>query len=150
MRNKNRIPIVLKLFKNKDILSDFLNTHSQQMIDRVYNNWDDIVKQWEENPDLRFGQLLFNFDLIPDHPYNIEEDEWLIKNNYIKFEEIKFWGINYDKNGDRLSTFKYKLLKDLDLDHIKNIIKWFKDINYLDKLNPKYLEYFNKRIEENV
>ena len=40
----------------------------------------------------------------------------------------------------------FKLLKDLDTDHIKNIIKFFENQNMLHRLNKEYLEYFNKRI----
>jgi hypothetical protein len=146
MRNKNRIPIVLNLMLNKEILFHFLDTSSQRIINRIYNNWENIEKEWLENPDLRLGQLLFNRDFILDHPYNIEEDDWLIKNNYIQFEEIKFWGINYDKNGNKLPKTEYKLLKDLDDEHIQNIINFFKKYNALNQLPKDYLEYFNKRI----
>lgn len=146
MRNPKRIKIVLDLMLNKEILLHFLNTSSQRIIDRIYNNWESIEEEWLENPDLRFGQLLFNRDFIPDHPYNIEEDDWLIKNGYIKLEEIKFWGVNYDKDNKVLDEPYQKLLKDLDLEHIKNIIKWFEDTGHLDKLNKEYLKYFNSRI----
>lgn len=148
MRNKLRIPIVLNLMLNKETLLHFLNTSSQKIIDRIYNNWENIEKEWLKNPDLRFGQLLFNRDFIPDHPYNIEEDDWLIKNGYCNLEDIKFWGVNYYKNGKKRKSTKYKLLKDLDDDHIQNIIKFFKKYNALDQLRKDYLEYFNKRIEQ--
>lgn len=148
MRKRERIPIVLDLMLNKETLLHFLNTSSQRIINRIYNNWEVIEKEWLENPDLRFGQLLFNKDFIPDHPYNIEEDDWLIENGYIKFEEIKFWGVNFDKDNKVLDEPYQKLLKDLDDEHIINIIKWFEDQHSLDKLNKKYLEYFNSRIND--
>ena len=150
MRNKNRIQIVLDLMLNKEILLHFLNTSSQKLIDDLYNNWEEIKEAWLKSPDQRFGQLLSNLGLVPkdikDYIWNIEEDDWLIKNGYCNIEDIKFWGINYYKNGKQRKTTKFKLLKDLDIDHIQNIIKFFEKYNTLDFLPKDYLKYFNKRI----
>ena len=153
MRNKNRIQIVLDLMLNKEILLHFLNTSSQKLIDDLYNNWEEIKEEWLKYPDCRLGQLLVNLNLIPSKNiehiiWNIEEDDWLIKNGYCNIEDIKFWGINYYKNGKQRKTTKFKLLKDLDIDHIQNIIKFFEDNNILHKLNKEYLEYFNNKINE--
>ena len=154
MRNPNRIPICLTLLFTDLTLSKFLNTSSQKLVDNIYDNLEEIKETWLKHPDSRFGQLLCNLRLIPDidienHIWNIEEDDWLIRNGYCKFEDIKFWGVRYYKNGKKRKSTKYKLLKDLDLDHIKNIIKFFENYNALNQLNKEYLEYFNKRIELN-
>ena len=153
MRNKNRIQIVLDLMLNKEILLHFLNTSSQKLIDDLYNNWEEIEEEWLKYPDCRLGQLLVNLNLIPSKNiehiiWNIEEDDWLIKNGYCNIEDIKFWGVNYYKNGKQRKSTKYKLLKDLDNDHIQNLIKWSEDQNALHRLNKEYLEYFNKRIND--
>lgn len=154
MRNKNRISIVLDIFENNDkALFEFLGTYSSKLIYDIYDNWDEIKLEWEESPDLRFGQLLSNLRLIPSMDienkiWNIEEDDWLINNKYCNIEDIKFWGSKYDKNNKELKEVQFKLLKDLDNKHIRNIIKWFESMNSLDKLNPKYLEYFNKRLND--
>ena len=153
MRNSKRIPVVLDLMLNKEILLHFLNTSSQKLIDDLYNNWEEIKEEWLKYPDCRLGQLLVNLNLIPSKNiehiiWNIEEDDWLIENGYCNIEDIKFWGVNYYKNGKQRKTTKYKLLKDLDNDHIQNIIKWFEDQNALHRLNKEYLEYFNKKIND--
>ena len=159
MRNKLRIPICLKLLFQNKILSKFLGDYPNNKhlkcgyAKRIHENWNLIEETWLEHSDLRFGQLLCNLRLIQDidienHIWNIEEDDWLIKNNYCNFEDIKFWGVNYYKNGKKRKSTKYKLLKDLDNDHIKNIIIFFEKYNSLDKLNKEYLEYFNKRIND--
>ena len=152
MRNSKRIPVVLDLMLNKEILLHFLNTSSQKLIDDLYNNWEEIKEAWLKSPDQRFGQLLSNLGLVPkdikDYIWNIEEDDWLIKNDYCNIEDIKFWGINYYKNGKKRKSTKYKLLKYLDINHIENIIIFFEKYNSLDKLNKEYLEYFNKRIND--
>ena len=154
MRNKNRIQIVLDLMLNKEILLHFLNTSSQKLIDDLYNNWEEIEEEWLKYPDCRLGQLLVNLNLIPSKNiehiiWNIEEDDWLIKNGYCNIEDIKFWGVNYYKNGKQRKTTKYVLLKDLKTDHIENIIKFFEKYNALNQLRKDYLEYFNKRINDN-
>ena len=153
MRNKLRVSIVLDLMLNKEILLHFLNTSSQKLIDDLYNNWEEIEEEWLKYPDCRLGQLLVNLNLIPSKNiehiiWNIEEDDWLIKNGYCNIEDIKFWGVNYYKNGKQRKSTKYKLLKDLDNDHIQNIIKFFEKYNTLDFLPKDYLKYFNKRINE--
>jgi len=152
MRNKKRIEICLNIFKNKKILKSFLNTENNEIINNIYLNWTIISKEWDINYDYRWGQLLSNMDLvskeIENHIWNIEEDNWLIKNGYCNIEDIKFWGINYYKNGKKRKTIKFVLLKDLTIDHIKNIIKFFEDQNMLHKLNKDYLEYFNTRIDD--
>lgn len=152
MRNKLRIEIVLDLMLNKEILLHFLNTSSQKIIDDIYNSWEVTTLEWKSCPDYRFGQLLGNLDIISkeieDIVWNIEEDDWLIKNGYCNIEDIKFWGVNYYKNGKQRKITKFKLLKDLDIDHIKNIIIFFEKYNSLDKLNKDYLNYFNKRIND--
>jgi Txe/YoeB family toxin of Txe-Axe toxin-antitoxin module len=153
MRQHKRIPICLKLlFKNK-ILHHFLNTKTTKKVESIniiHQNWELIEKEWVKYPDCRFGQLLSNLGFVDKEVeniiWNIEEDRWLIDNGYIKFEDIKFWGVNYYKNGKQRKTTKFKLLKDLDTDHIKNIIIFFEKYNSLDKLNKDYLKYFNRRI----
>ena len=153
MRQKLRIQIVLDLMLNKEILLHFLNTSSQKLIDDLYNNWEEIKEEWLKYPDCRLGQLLVNLNLIPSKNiehiiWNIEEDDWLIKNGYCNIEDIKFWGVNYYKNGKQRKTTKCVLLKDLDNDHIQNIIKFFEKYNTLDFLPKDYLKYFNKIIND--
>lgn len=153
MRNKKRIPICLDLFLNKETLLHFLNTSSQKLIDNIYENWDEIKARWKEDPDLRFGQLLCNLRLIPsldieNRICNIEEDDWLIENKYCNIEDIKFWGSIYDKHNHKRKEIQFILLKDLTNSHIKGILKWFNDQNALNQINKKYLEYFNKRLNE--
>ena len=152
MRNSKRIPICLKLLFQNKILYHFLGTDTSGWAKKLHENWNLIEKEWLKSPDQRFGQLLSNLGLvskeIENHIWNIEEDDWLIKNDYCKIEDIKFWGVNYYKNGKQRKSTKYKLLKDLDTDHIKNIIKFFEDQNSLHRLNKEYLEYFNNKIND--
>ena len=148
MRQPKRVPICLKLFKKKEVFLKFYNSELSYKV--FIENFKDLSNFWKEYPDLRFGQMLINKNVIFDGcQWNIEEVDWLVSNNFIDIEKIEFWGVNYDKNENRLKKTKFKLLKDLDLEHIKNIIKFFKKYNSLHKLNKKYLEYFNKRISNN-
>ena len=154
MRNKLRINIVLDLMLNKETLLKFLNTSSQKLIDDIYNNWEEIKEKWLKYPDTRFGQLLCNLRLIPslnieNHIWNIEEDNWLIENNYCKLEDIKFWGNIYDEHNHRINKINYILLKDLNMSHIKGIIKWFTVNDALKQINSKYFKYFNEKIKLN-
>lgn len=145
MRNPKRIPIIIKFFKeNPHELDKFCGLE-------VNHRWviNDLKNLWKNMSDLRMGQLLITSGTIPDGQcWNTEEVNWLIEHGYFKFEELNFWGTNFYKNGKRKPKTVYKLLKDLDLDHIKAIIKFNKDRD--QQINQKYLEYFNKRIEQNI
>jgi len=95
MRNVKRIPVYLKYFSDFAVLSKFLNTTDKNIIDPIWKNWKHICDFWLENPDLRFGQLLCNLRLIPNlnienRIWNVEEDNWLVDNNYINLEDIKY------------------------------------------------------------
>jgi hypothetical protein len=155
MRQKLRIPIVLEIFKqtNNGAFQKFLgldNFQTLQVIDKIEMQTPKLKDFWERHPDQRFGQLLSNMFVVDkdteNRIWNIEEDDWLIKNGYCNIEDITFWGVNYYKNGKKRKTTKFVLLKDLKTDHIQNIIKWFEDQNALHKLNKGYLKYFNSRI----
>ena len=157
MRQKLRIPIVLEIFKqtNNGAFQKFLgldNFQTLQVIDKIEMQIPKLKDFWKRHPDQRFGQLLSNMFVVDkdteNRIWNIEEDDWLIKNGYCNIEDIKFWGVNYYKNGNKRKSTKYKLLKDLDDDHIRNIIKFFEDNNAINQLNKEYLEYFNKRIND--
>ena len=148
MRQPKRIPICLKLFRRKHIFLKFYDDEPSYRL--FFKNYRQIKKYWERYPMLRFGQLLINDGYIDDGPqWNIEEDDWLVSNKFVKIEDIKHWGSNYSNEGERLDKTQFKLLKNLDLDHIVNIIKFFERNNAIEQLNKKYLEYFNKRISNN-
>jgi len=148
MRNINRIPIILQFFlRNFEAYNKFINDDNYLIHGAFRLNIVKITHEWTKYPEYRLGQLLYNMDLLTnDSSYHIEEDNWLINNNYFDYEDIKFWGINFDINNNQLPQTEYKLLKDLTTDHIKNIIKFSKDNN--SKINDNYLKYFNKRINE--
>jgi len=153
MRNKFRIPIVLNIFKNNlKCCMDFLGTNNIFLIKTLKLKLPEIEKEWNDCPDYRLGQLLSNMGLVPkeieNKIWNIEENDWLIKNDYCNIEDVKFWGVNYYKNGKKRKTTKFVLLKDLETDHIQNIIKFFEKYNALNQLRKDYLEYFNKRIND--
>ena len=153
MRNEKRIPIVLEkiswfnFIQNNTGLGK-MSSELSGIVNNIKNNLDTIKKEWLENPDLRLGQLLINNGLAPDlgSLWNVEEDDWLISEDYCNIEDVKFWGRNYDKDMNRLSQTEFVLLKDLTTDHIKAIIKFFADQGKI--VNQQYGEYFNKRILE--
>lgn len=148
MRNINRIPIILQFFlRNFEVYNNFVNDNNYLIHGAFKLNIVKITHEWTKYPDYRFGQLLYNMNLLSnDSSYNIEEVDWLIKNNYFKPEDILFWGSMYDKDENLLSETKYILLKDLELEHIKNIIKYFERHKTIDKIDKRYLKYFNERI----
>lgn len=145
MRNPKRIPIIIKFFKeNPHELYKFLG-------EEVANEETIILlkQYWKTVPHQRMGQLLVNLGMnIKPSCWIKEEVDWLIEHGYFKFEELNFWGTNFYKNGKRKPKTVYKLLKDLNLDHIENIIKFNKERG--QGIDQRYLKYFYKRIQEDI
>ncbi len=157
MRPIERIPVVMNLMFNLHTennnsphipLNIFLQNDNSRIsrFNLIYLERFNVMYYWIQNPDQRFGQVLFNLGLSDDSMYNVEEDDWLISKKYCKVEDIKFWTSYLDENNQRLTVPRKKLLKDLDIDHIRNIIKFFEDRDNLTKMDGKYLEYFDERI----
>ena len=104
-----------------------------------------IQQLWTEYPDERFSQTLINNDYIPNYQgfwYYTEEGEILEKQG-VDASEYLFWGQNYDKEGERLPETKYRLIKDLDTDHIKAILSG----GHVEE-ESKYHKAFTKELEK--
>ena len=98
----------------------------------IENNIKIIGTYWIKNPDQRLTQVLVNTGSIANFPglwYYVEETDWLVKNKYLKFEDIHFWGRNFTKDGKKLKETEFVLLKDLTNSHIKNILRDVSEIN---------------------
>lgn len=83
-----------------------------------------IKEYWLLHFDLRFSQVLINLEYIPyilGVWYNYEEDEILKMQGYLPRDYI-FWGSIYDDKGNTLSETSYKLIKDLDINHMQKLI----------------------------
>ena len=93
MRSKNRIKPVLKVFKTRKILIEFLMKHLVQLspgqltlddmlrmsVAETFKIPDSFEDFWLNNPDLRMGQGLIENDLLPDtgELFYVEETDWL-------------------------------------------------------------------------
>jgi len=153
MRNPKRIPIVLDLIQNN--YHQFLIDCGVETDDVLDSTQLFLVKRpeieqfWLENPDLRLGQVFVNMGTIENFPgfwYYKEETDYVVEKGFCKFEDIHFWGVNYTKEMVRLPETEFRLLKDLDIDHIRAIIIFLEKNK--QNTNPKYMAYFKKRIEE--
>lgn len=149
MRAQGRVKIIINTLRlNKNISDHFfegitLNKSAEALLNKDFEDY------WLENYDLRLGQALINYDLIPDgNIWNREEVNWLLDNGYFDVEDICFWGRNYDKEGNKLPKVEFILLRDLTLDHIIAIKKFLK--GRLRSINKDHLKYFNKRIKEKI
>ena len=79
------------------------------------------------------------------NPEDIEDTSIIDDGTHELRRENLSWGVNYTKDMVRLPKTQFKLLKDIETDHIVAIIKYFKDLNR--ELNPDYLKYFKYRIK---
>jgi hypothetical protein len=107
-----------------------------------------LGETWKKDGvDLRFTQFLFNRGIInTDNLYYIEEYELLAKFfPEISPREYLTWGT---RGKDNKQELKYKLIKDLSNDHLKNIIETQDHLSKgFKELLEQELEY---RIKENI
>jgi hypothetical protein len=83
-----------------------------------------VIRFWKANPDQRFGQMLINLGLVPDDlKIWLDEESEILLDQGCDPREVMLWGSIYDKEGNLLEKYKYRLIKDLDTDHINNILK---------------------------
>lgn len=112
---------------------------TEEHIQLIKNEIEYIREVWKDNPDWRFIQVLINTKLLQNYPgfYYYKEDENVMLDLGYGPREIFYWGTNYDKEMNLLPKTVYKLIKDLDTDHIKAILdgKFVKEGN-------KYYDYF--------
>lgn len=153
MRTKERIPIVINNLKNNKekvlryvlnkMYSEVSNDLLKEFLNRLDEKWNIFINVYKKSIDLRVTQALVISEILPNYQgmwYYIEDEELMIDCGLCKARDIYFWGTNYDKNGNELPKTKYKLLKDLDTEHIKNILK----LNYISE---KYRKMFNEELE---
>jgi len=129
MRQKERIKpflrrldltLLLTLIKPESIKlcpEDFI-----KIVDDVAAAVENNTNYWEENPDLRFAQLMTNLGFTWfDGIYYKEETELLLMLGYTA-EESYLWGSNYDKHGNRLAKTVFRFIDELDDTHLKIMI----------------------------
>lgn len=167
MRAKQRIPIILDIFKSGEVKEKFLNflfkPDSAIQLDlfkkQLFELVGEMVKKWEEKeeeikiyweklPHLRLTQILVHNKIVPNTSgmwFYTEETYFLIANNLIEPRDILFWGQIYDKNRKLLSKIKYTLIKDMSTPHIKAILKDY--AAHKLRVDEFYLEVFKNELE---
>jgi len=114
---------------------------------RIENFLRVLGEEWRrQGPDLRFTQFLFNngIDNLNGILYQFEEHELLHRFfPQIPAREYLYWG-SYGK--DCKGELSYRLIKDLETDHIKNILL---NVKHIDKLYNTVFED-ELKLRENV
>jgi hypothetical protein len=126
MRPKERIPVFLSLV-DWETLSERWGV-DVDMFNVILTNEgklrETIVNFWLKHPDLRFGQLLINMDLMPDRiKIWMDEESSILDDQGIPRREFVQWGRNYDENHNYLPEIEWILIKDMTTDHINAILK---------------------------
>lgn len=75
--------------------------------------------------------------------YYTEEVKWMIEKGLVEPREILFWGVNFTKDMVRLPETEWRLIKDLNTEHIKAILEG----GYADA-NPYYKRIFEDEIRK--
>lgn len=107
---------------------------------RIPQLLDRIEELWKQVPDMRFCQLLINLGIITPgtDSWYTEDEDILINTLDINPSEVLYWGTR-GKTGTK--PVKYVLIKDLDTDHIKAILKT------QDQISKRYRETFENELK---
>jgi len=152
MRQKRRIPIILKVLKddkNKTKLLEFWFKqkkdqtsiddpiyHIKELVEKWNKNYLEIKNFWENSPDLRLAQVLIIKRILFNTRgfWYIQEDEILMAElKFLEPREILFWDKNYDADMNELKETEYILIKNMDTNHIEKILNSCVTINDLYK-----------------
>lgn len=123
MRDQIRIDNFLKKVNINHLITEIWKLPDIN-VQNIINDVSKIRECWMNMSDLRFSQILIYLDYIPNLSgswYYYEEDEILEMQGY-KPREYTFWGNLYDKNQNKLPEVNYILVKDLNIDHMQNLI----------------------------
>jgi len=150
MRNPKRIPIILdkidwQMFVNECAKDSTDELTKKALLTRIQRDIKRIRDFWLEYPDLRLGQLLINDGYLDDTQFawNVEEIDWMIKTGQLDFEDICFWGKNFDKDGNKLPKTEYITLREVTPEHAQAILDFIEKHNR--HLPMRYLNYFKKK-----
>lgn len=144
MRPKERIPIFLDKI-NFDYLQKRWDIDLSNEVRGLIMS-EPVRKYWESAPDLRFGQMLINLDYIPDMiAIWMDEDLQILLDQGCEPREVVLWGNNYDVNHNLLPEIRWILIKDMNTDHIKQILKEVENNRY--NLKQSYLDLFRKELQ---
>lgn len=147
LRVQERIPIILKCIDaNPEVLLKMYGMGS--------GIWEhikeDVEREWYAYPQARLTEILLDWGFLHNnvHLLGIEEDDWLINNNYVKPEEILFYYVG-EKEISKEFNNRNVLLKDLPLSYLKSVYKKYEkgDISIYD-LN--YLRYLKQKIGKQI
>jgi len=144
MRKKERIPVLLNLIDWNKLEESFsLNFSNIEKDETILIQIDDY---WNKNPDQRFGQMLINLGIAENNYYLWNEEcNQFLKDQGVDPKEYTLWGVNFDKDRNRLPETTWKLAKDLDTDHIEAILE---DYSYAMFINKFYATLFKSILED--
>lgn len=110
---------------------------------RIMEQRENLIAYWNDNPDLRFTQVLISLGILQNQPgpwYYFEEEE-ILEMMGVNPRDYLLWGQYFDKDGKRLSKVIRRPVKDMDTDHIKAILdgEWTS--------NPDYIKCFTEELK---
>lgn len=123
------------LFVLEEILNLYLNDEAGRYAELIEVNMPFIETYWQDHPDQRFTQVLINLGILPNIPgiwYYTEEEE-ILDFLGIPARDYLLWGQYFDKDGKKLDKPVRKPIKDLDTEHIENILfgEWTTNKEYI-------------------
>lgn len=138
------IPYLIKYLWADNTDKTNIAHYTDEVIDFVLDK--DFIGIWENNPDLRFGQYMFNsghgiFNAI----YYMEEPEILMLCGW-KDTESHGWISIMDKFQNTLETPKFRFIDQLDTNHLKTMVGEYN--NEIRSYNPNMITLFEKELKE--
>jgi len=146
MRNIKRIDRFLELVDNENLLTNIWklpldNGNLRAVLSLITVKDKEIELYWKERPDFRYSQVLIGMGIIPNFPgwwFYTEEDDILEQQGCVPSSFI-LWGVNFDKDMNRLPETDYRFICDLETGHIQAILdgEWTKHPTYVKAFNDE-------------
>jgi hypothetical protein len=122
---------------------NFPEDNQDNFVDDIYSHMGEIRTFWKLNPDLRFSQVLVSLNILPNIPgsWFYTEEEEILERLGIPARDYLLWGQYFNKDGTKMDKPIRRPIKDMDTDHIKNILtgEWTR--------NPEYIKCFTEELE---
>jgi len=127
MRSELRIQPFLRRLDVPELIKNMYpdSADTSEMVDKTVSliNSKDFVKYWEQNPDLRFGQLMFNLGLgFFDPIYQKEEAAILLQCGWPARKCVQ-WTSLLNKDQELLEEPVSRFIDELDTDHLLTMVQ---------------------------
>lgn len=127
MRSELRIQPFLRRLDVPELIKNMYPDapDTSEMVDKTVPliNSKDFVRYWEDNPDLRFGQIMFNLGLEFFDPIYHKEEAEILRQCGWPIRKCIQWTSIMDRDKNLLDQPVSRFIDELDTDHLLTMVE---------------------------